>query len=314
MCKECTTQKREAGTPYRCTQCGLWHAACHFASKHQNPRWSMYRVCLSCAAKKQCSVCQKKFTKEYFSRSAWQRKELTRKVCLQCQSKTRGSWTCAACHQRLSIANFSAFSEKRLSGEDGRQTCNACHARKVQRIIRHQAATATIARLKPLRRRVWKKQIVRETWEAIAQRVNATESATEKKSLSADNATRNLARLSNQPAATAETATAQNKCRLYDTCPFCSGRITSAILTGQVNHRSVCDNQFRVRNGQVTARRYHHTCPTCNATIYSAHESGRIQCKHATPSGELCSRKEWQVHAARTATDTPPSKCRKRTN
>ena len=34
VCKECTTQKREAGTPYRCTQCGLWHAICHFASKH----------------------------------------------------------------------------------------------------------------------------------------------------------------------------------------------------------------------------------------------------------------------------------------
>ena len=54
VCKECTAHKREAGTPYRCTQCGLWHAACHFASKHQNPRWSMYRVCLSCDAKKQC--------------------------------------------------------------------------------------------------------------------------------------------------------------------------------------------------------------------------------------------------------------------
>ena len=54
VCKECTTQKREAGTPYRCTQCGLWHAACHFATKHQNPRWSMYRVCLSCDAKRDC--------------------------------------------------------------------------------------------------------------------------------------------------------------------------------------------------------------------------------------------------------------------
>jgi hypothetical protein len=52
VCKECTAQKREAGTPYRCTQCGLWHAAAHFASKHQNPRWSMYRVCLSCDTKK----------------------------------------------------------------------------------------------------------------------------------------------------------------------------------------------------------------------------------------------------------------------
>ena len=44
-------------TPYRCTQCGLWHAACHFATTHQNPRWSVYRVCLSCDAKKQCFLC-----------------------------------------------------------------------------------------------------------------------------------------------------------------------------------------------------------------------------------------------------------------
>ena len=61
VCKECTAQKREAGTPYRCTQCSLWHAAAHFASKHQNPRWSMYRNCLSCDAKKTCFVCQRSF-------------------------------------------------------------------------------------------------------------------------------------------------------------------------------------------------------------------------------------------------------------
>ena len=71
VCKECTAQKREAGTPYRCTQCGLWYAACHFASKHQNPRWSMYRVCLSCDAKKACFVCRRKQTKEHFGASAW---------------------------------------------------------------------------------------------------------------------------------------------------------------------------------------------------------------------------------------------------
>ena len=58
VCKECTAQKREAGTPYRCTQCGLWHAASHFTLKHQNPRWSMYRVCLSCDTKKKCCLQQ----------------------------------------------------------------------------------------------------------------------------------------------------------------------------------------------------------------------------------------------------------------
>ena len=132
----------------------------------------------------------------------------------------------------------------------------------------------------------------------------------------ADNATRSTrgrAGLRNPPAATVETVTPENERRLY-TCPFCSGTISSTMLTGQINHRSVCGNQFRVRNGQVTARRYRHTCPTCNATIFSAHESGRIRCKHATPNGEVCSRKEWQVHLARTTADTPPSKRRKRTN
>ena len=69
VCKECTTQKREAGTPYRCTQCGLWHAACHFASKHQNPRWSMYRVCLTCDAVKQCCVCKKTNEGTFWPRS-----------------------------------------------------------------------------------------------------------------------------------------------------------------------------------------------------------------------------------------------------
>ena len=95
VCKECTTQKREAGTPYRCTQCGLWHAACHFASKHQNPRWSMYRVCLTCDTVKQCCVCKTKPTKEHFGPAAWNTRKPERRVCLQCQTKTRGSWKCA---------------------------------------------------------------------------------------------------------------------------------------------------------------------------------------------------------------------------
>ena len=65
VCKECTAQKREAGTPYRCTQCGLWHAASHFTLKHQNPRWSMYRVCLSCDTQKKCFVCNKNQTRNF---------------------------------------------------------------------------------------------------------------------------------------------------------------------------------------------------------------------------------------------------------
>ena len=312
VCKECTTQKRAAGTPYRCTQCGLWHAACHFATKHQNPRWSMYRVCLSCAVKKQCSICQKKLTQECFSEAAWQSTKLNRKHCLQCQEKTHGRWTCATCHQRVPVAQFSAFLQKRRSGKDGTQTCNACRAVVVQKKIQHQAAAATLARLQPLRKKIWRKRVLRETWEAIAKRVNAREAATEQLGVLADHATASTvctASLSNPPAPTAEPATARKQ-RIDYTCPFCNGIVTSTILTGQLDHRTVCGNQFRVRKGQITARRYQHRCPTCNATILSTHAAGRIRSTHATPSSKLCSRKEWHVQVERTAPDRP-SKRRK---
>jgi hypothetical protein len=66
-------------------------------------------------------------------------------------------------------------------------------------------------------------------------------------------------------------------------------------LTGKIDHRHMCNNQFRVRDGQVTARRYQHPCPTCNAIIYSSQPTGRIRSLHKTPSGALCKQKDWIV-------------------
>ena len=132
VCKECTAQKREAGTPYRCTQCGLWHAAAHFASKHQNPRWSMYRVCLTCDAVKQCFSCAKKLTKEYFTASAWKASKPDRRLCVACQQKSRGHWTCAQCCRKLPLLQFLRYSALRPGGgQDGRQMCDACRAAAV---------------------------------------------------------------------------------------------------------------------------------------------------------------------------------------
>ena len=178
VCKECTAQKREAGTPYRCTQCGLWHAAAHFASKHQNPRWSLYRVCLSCDAKKQCFLCQTKQTKEAFSSAAWQARHLERRMCLQCQTKTRGQWVCVACKKRKPVLQFSIFVKQRPSSRDGTQVCDACHAITAQATIRKRAAAAGTIRLEPLRKKLRQRQILRETWEAIAAHRNKRTSAT----------------------------------------------------------------------------------------------------------------------------------------
>ena len=284
VCKECTAQKREAGTPYRCTQCGLWHAAAHFASKHQNPRWSMYRVCLSCDAKKQCFLCQTKQTKEYFSHVAWQTRDPKRRLCLQCQTKTRGSWKCAVCHRRRLRHHFSNFISRRPSvKEDGTQTCDTCHAAKMQQAVRKRAAASSTARLEPLRKRLRRRQIIQETWEAIA---------ANKKARTHDHSTYPV----EMRAADMASLPAKTQAEYVYTCPFCESVVTSPVATGQINHRRICGKKFRVENGFVRPTlHYVHTCPTCGSCIRSTKKSGRIQSKHKQANGRMCPRTEWQL-------------------
>ena len=72
-----------------------------------------------------------------------------RRVCLQCQTKTRGSWKCAVCQQRKPQLQFSGFIGKRPSGKDGTQICNACHTVLAQAVLRKRAAASSISRLEP---------------------------------------------------------------------------------------------------------------------------------------------------------------------
>ena len=331
VCKECTAQKREAGTPYRCTQCGLWHAAAHFASKHQNPRWSMYRVCLSCDAKKQCFLCQTKQTKEYFSHVAWQTRDPKRRLCLQCQTKTRGSWKCAVCHQRRSRHHFSYFISRRPSvKEDGTQTCDTCHAAKMQHAVRKRAAASSTARLEPLRKRLRRRQIIQETWEAIAANKKARthdHSTDPVKMRSADMASAGrlqassrektvAAALTCEEKTTNEVATGQKMDAVHSStqpravgpdtappqlhtyiCPYCAKSVQSPVATGRVDHRRSkgCGKQFRVANGLLAGRTYSHACPTCGTVVHSTLASGQIRVTHRNPSGRQCRTNQWRV-------------------
>ena len=290
VCKECTAQKREAGTPYRCTQCGLWHTAAHFALKHQNPRWTMYRVCISCDTKKECFVCQRKQRKEHFCASAWKAREPKRRLCLQCQTKTRGSWKCAACHQRKPQQQFSDFIEKRPSGKDGTQTCNACRAVVAQAVLRKRAAASSKSRLAPLREKLRRTQVLRETWEAIAEhrQKRTSHTMTSEKEATNEVATQKKA----------EQSPPQEKLYVYS-CPFCQGSVTTSIVSGNVDHRRVCGKQFRVQDGVLRPTlptiHFSHTCPTCGACVQSTKEFGRIQSKHKQPNGRMCRLTEWHT-------------------
>ena len=81
------------------------------------------------------------------------------------------------------------------------------------------------------------------------------------------------------------------------TCPFCQVTVRSNIRTGQINHRSICSHQFYVKDGVVTenTKRFQHRCPQCDAIILSACQSSRIQAKHKTPAGKVCSTRAWKV-------------------
>ena len=286
VCEECTAQKREAGTPYRCTQCGLWHAAADFASKHQNPRWSMYRVCLSCDAVKQCCVCKGKHTKEYFSVAAKKAREPKRRLCLRCQSKTRGCWKRTACQQRKPLQQFSMLISRRPFGEDGTQICNECRAASVQAAIRKRAATTSIGRLEPLRKRVRRSQVLRETWEAIADKRSLqlatlpvapntdTTTAVATQTAATDRKNRDMSLRANNSRTKA--ATPQGTLFTYE-CPYCQIQVTSRVATGQINaSRQHCGMRFPVHEGQVV-RRFLHACPTCGQEVQSCKRAGQIR-------------------------------------
>ena len=92
------------------------------------------------------------------------------------------------------------------------------------------------------------------------------------------------------------------KKRFVYQCPFCNGLVNSNVKTGQIDHRSVCNNQFYVKDGEVSKRTRHqaHSCPVCSTVVWSSLSCGRIAVKHDMPSGKPCHNKQWHVPEKKT--------------
>ncbi|CAK9098247.1 unnamed protein product [Durusdinium trenchii] len=78
-------------------------------------------------------------------------------------------------------------------------------------------------------------------------------------------------------------------------CPFCARQTQSSIHTGQIDHRQVCGNQFRVSDGLVQGRKHAHACPKCGTVVFSTKEVGRLQVQHTQPNGKPCRCCSWTV-------------------
>ena len=48
-------------------------------------------------------------------------------------------------------------------------------------------------------------------------------------------------------------------------CPHCGESVTSTVQTGQVDHRSRCGNQFRVKDERIVAKAYVYMCIEASA-------------------------------------------------
>ena len=299
VCKECTAQKREAGTPIdaHSAACGTLQHTLRQSTKTRDGACIAF-VC-RVMQKSNVSYARQSRQREYFSHVAWQTRDPKRRLCLQCQTKTRGSWKCAVCHQRRSRHQFSNFISRRPSGENGTQTCDTCHAAKVQQAVRKRAAASSTTRLEPLRKRLRHRQIIQETWEAIAENKKARTSDHSTYPLemrAADMASAVLSQTSSRKKTTTPLAPAITQAEYVYACPFCKGIVTSPLATGHINHRRICGKQFRVENGFVRPTlHYVHTCPTCGSGIRSTKKSGRIRSKHKQANGRMCPRTEWQL-------------------
>ena len=87
-------------------------------------------------------------------------------------------------------------------------------------------------------------------------------------------------------------------------CPFCEASVSSSVRTGQIDHCRACGKFFRVKDGDVAARKYDYVCPFCKGPVASKVKTGKID--HRTVCGNQFYVKEGAVSAQ---TRQHPQRC-----
>ena len=87
VCSECVRSKRDAGTPFQCTQCQQWKEENGFSNTNRNFRTTNTRVCLRCVEKRLCAgTCAQWLPESGFSAHQWlcARRPSMKAKCLTC--------------------------------------------------------------------------------------------------------------------------------------------------------------------------------------------------------------------------------------
>ena len=279
VCRECTKHYADAGTPWQCNVCKLWHAEDNFPAKHRQRQCSFFRVCLTCEVKKPCFKCGVVKAESDFGAAAWKARHADRRCCRECATKVRGCWQCRQCAERKPRTEFTAWQQGREYTQDGTQVCNACTAFAFVCRLAHRT-NQRLARLRQRETRHRHAAILEDVRKEIQEIHEARQTSTRR----AEAPKTDTAHASNQQLAVGpDTVTPQ----LYTyICPHCAKSVQSKVATGQIDHRrgDGCGHKFRVANGLLAGRTHTHTCPTCSAVVHSTKASGRIQVTPPRPN------------------------------
>ena len=286
----------------RLQEMGARRRFCRRCPKKLLPK--LFPVCSTCRQRKTCYRCRNRLPEADFNKTAWKSRHADRRICKNCVLKEKGHWMCASCKTEKEKRLYKRYTRKHPSRPDGRQVCDACWFQAA--MLYH--ASNTNRRLARVRKKLKQKrvtQIVAEIYAHIAQRKQARpaksfeeEIATARQSVQAKPSVppRNDGRNSSPKQQTTDLVAGHSKAKVPQQekapqheylCPFCKATVRSKIYTGQVDHRSICGNQFRVENGRVRLQ-YQHVCPRCGTSVVAYRSSGRLQSKHRTPKGKEC--------------------------
>ena len=229
VCRECTKHYADAGTPWQCNVCKLWHVETNFPAKHRQRQCSFYRVCLTCEAKKPCFKCGVAKPEAEFGPAAWKARNADRRCCRECTTKQRGCWQCSQCSERKPRAEFTAWQQSRKHTQDGTQVCNACTAFAFVCRLAHRT-NQRLARLRQRESRQRHEAILADVRKEIQKMHEARQTST-----GTDETRTGVAQTSTQPLAARPDAATP---RVYTyLCPHCAKSVPSTVTTGQVDHR-----------------------------------------------------------------------------
>ena len=130
VCSECVRSKRNAGTPFQCTQCQQWKEENGFSSTNRNFRTTNTRVCLRCVEKRLCTgKCAEWLPESRFSAHQWlcARRPNMKAKCLTCMPNQHLLWTCVKCNWKQPQEDFAQWTTKHADNAWlKRPICNWC--------------------------------------------------------------------------------------------------------------------------------------------------------------------------------------------